>query len=150
MKKFKILIILGFLFLFSVNHSEAQFYNTGVGARIGSYTGIGVKHFLSDQNAIEGMLTFPWNNIFLAHVLYEFQKPFKGTDYFSWYIGGGGHIGGDHGTTIIGLDFIIGVEYTFKEAPFCIGIDWKPEVNFVGDQNWWGDKVALTVKYVFR
>ena len=148
-KKIRILIVILVLATALFSKVSAQYYNTGFGGRIGSYTGVTGKFFLNEVNAIEGMVSFPWNNIVLAHVLYEFQKPIRDIEYLSWYIGGGGHVGGNNGATILGLDFIIGTEYTFKELPFCIGLDWKPEINIVGDQNFWGDKVALTLKYVF-
>src|SRR5450759_676759 len=62
--------------------------------------------------------------------------------HLNWYYGGGAHIGfyngnyvywGNNGTTytIIGIDGILGIEYTFSEIPINIGIDWKPALNLL-------------------
>ena len=78
---------------------------------------------------------------------------------FEYYLGVGGHIGifddyewdddddDDDASTIVGLDLIIGLEYTFLQAPFTIGLDYKPAFNFIGDNRVWADGLALNLRF---
>ena len=81
-------------------------------------------------------------------------------EHLNWYYGGGAHIGfwngnnvkwGTAGTsyTVIGIDGILGIEYSFSEAPINIGIDWKPAINIIGYTGFWGDGGALSIRYIF-
>ncbi len=54
--------------------AQAQEYKTGLGVRAGLYnTGITIKHFVADRNAIEGILGF-YHRGFIITVLYEIQN----------------------------------------------------------------------------
>lgn len=142
--------------------ASAQSYKTAAGARLGFFNGITVKHFVSPSNAIEGIASFRWQGFALTG-LYEWQKPIKGAPGLDYFLGLGGHVGfwdnkhyhwgdpkrGDGGFTIVGVDFIAGLEYTFREVPFNIGLDWKPAFNLVGDSHWWPDGAALSIRYTF-
>lgn len=138
----------------------SQPYKTGVGVRFGGFSGLTVKHFLSSKNALEGMLTFRWNGTVITG-LYEWQNPIKGAPNLDWEIGLGAHIGFFNegyvyqkhyyeSQTTVGADFIIGLEYTFKDAPFSIGLDWKPAVNFAGYSGWWNDGFGLSIRFNFK
>lgn len=141
---------------------SAQNYTTALGARLGFFNGVTIKHFVSGSNAIEGIASFRWQGFALTG-LYEWQKPIKGARNLDYFLGVGGHVGfWDHkhyywydknrgpGTfTVIGVDFIAGLEYTFAEVPFNMGLDWKPAFNLIGDTHWWGDGIALSIRYTF-
>lgn len=151
--RFYVIVLLSFI---ATSTTFSQNYATGIGARVGFYNGLTVKHFVNDLNAAEGLLTFHSHGLHITG-LYEWQKPVIGVENFDWLIGGGGHIGFENrdywsrdvynSYIVIGVDFIIGVEYTFKEAPFTIGIDWKPAINLVGYNHWWGGGIGLTFRY---
>ena len=141
--------------------SDAQNYTTSAGARLGYFNGVSVKHFVSGSNALEGIASFRWGG-FVVTGLYEWQKPIKGARNLDYFLGLGGHIGVWHSDryywydskrdgnfAILGIDFIAGLEYTFTEVPFNVGIDWKPAFNLVGDHHWWGDGMALSIRYTF-
>ncbi|NLN95371.1 MAG: hypothetical protein GX128_04285 [Bacteroidales bacterium] len=156
MKKALIVIIILFSTIYSTN---AQDYNTGIGLRGGWFNGITAKHFIAEQTAIEGTVALRWSGISITG-LYEIQKPINITDGLSWFYGGGAHIGfweGSHikweenrdSYTVIGIDGIIGIEYTFQEIPLNLGIDWKPAYNLIGHSSFWGDGGAISVRYVF-
>lgn len=158
MKIKSILIIITLAFTIQ-HYASGQNYNTGIGVRLGSFTGITAKHFMSPVNALEGLLSFRWDG-FIITGLYEWQKPIPSVEGLDWEIGGGAHIGfwngnsyywrpDNGGTTsaVFGLDFILGMEYTFRQAPFTVGLDWKPAFNLIGDYHWWGDGVALSVRF---
>jgi len=156
-KLFLIILTVG---LFSIA-SQAQNYRTGLGARLGPFNGITLKHFVSESNALEGIANFRWGG-FAITGLYEWQKPISGAAGLDYFLGFGAHVGsyGDHvywhdqypdrtHFTVFGVDFIAGLEYTFAEVPFNIGLDWKPAYNF-GGYHWWGDGLALSLRYTFK
>lgn len=150
------------LFISMAAIGQAQNYSTGAGLRLGAFTGITVKHFVSGTNALEGIASFRWGGFSLTG-LYEWQKPINGARNFDYFLGLGGHIGvwnNNHyywhdvdrrngSFAIIGIDFIAGLEYTFTEVPFNVGIDWKPAFNLIGDSHWWGDGAAISLRYTF-
>jgi hypothetical protein len=152
-----------FLFAFMATafslSSMAQNYSTAAGLRLGYFNGITVKHFISGTNALEGIASFRWGGFALTG-LYEWQKPVRGAQNLDYFLGLGGHIGfWDNNKyywyddkrkgsfTIIGIDFIAGLEYTFPAVPFNVGLDWKPAFNLIGDTHWWGDGLAFSIRY---
>lgn len=146
----------------TLSFTSAQNYSTAIGARVGYFNGVTIKHFVNNSNAIEGIASFRWKGFALTG-LYEWQKPIKGAKGLDYFLGLGGHVGfWDHkyyyrdwdddrygNFTVVGVDFIAGLEYTFAEVPFNVGLDWKPAFNLVGDNRWWGDGVALSIRYAF-
>lgn len=155
----KMLIGVAFVLLMATS-LNAQNYKTGLGGRLGFFNGFTVKHFMKNDKALDGLLSFRWNG-FVITGLYEHQRPLKGVENLDWFIGIGGHVGfwdrGDYywhhyddNHTIIGLDLIGGLEYTFDEVPINIGLDWKPAFNFVGDDHVWFDGLALSIRYAIK
>jgi hypothetical protein len=147
--------------LVSVVGANAQDYNTGIGLRGGLYNGLTVKHFLSSNKAVEGLFTSRWGG-FMVTGLLEFHNPIKEVNRLHWYYGVGAHIGfwnsyNNHPVfpnrtetyMLIGVDFILGMEYNFEELPFNISLDWKPAYSFVGYSRFWGDGGALSIRYIF-
>jgi hypothetical protein len=137
---------------------NAQDYKTGIGIRAGTSSGLTIKHFTGSNAAFEGLLTTRWDG-FSVTGLYEIHNQAFDVKRLSWYYGGGAHIGfyngdnvywGAHGTSymILGIDGIIGIEYTFSEIPINIGIDWKPALNLIGYYGLWSEG-AFSVRYVF-
>jgi len=161
MKKYCLVI----LFVFALSGLiKAQNYETGIGLRGGFASGITVKHFLTEKTAVEGIFSTRWGG-FMITGLYEIEAPTFETEGLSWYYGGGAHIGfwnsnnsgnswweDDHSGnyTVLGIDGIIGLSYTFSEAPINISLDWKPMINFVGYSGVWGDMAAISVRYTIK
>ena len=156
MKKLFLILIIGCLWGLK---SNAQDYTTGIGLRGGWGTGLTVKHFISNDKAVEGILDSRWHGLSVTG-LYEIHNQAFDTDRLNWYYGFGGHLGFwdgkyyrnyDDGTnyTVIGIDGIIGLEYNFKEIPFNIGIDWKPVLNLTGSSGFYGDGGAISIRYIF-
>jgi hypothetical protein len=158
MKKFIIscLTVLCFLSI-----GKAQDYNTGIGIRGGFESGLTVKYFTAEKTAFEFLIASRWKG-FEATGLYEIHNRAFDTDRLKWYFGLGGHLGiwnGDNtykewGTqgksyTVIGVDGILGMEYSFTELPINISIDWKPSANLIGYQGFWADGGAISVRYIF-
>jgi len=157
MKKiFLITLVISFL---SILNLSAQSYNTGIGLRGGLAQGVTIKHFFGKtNNAIEGILAFRWDGPFITGLYEIHDDPFK-VDGLQWFYGFGAHIGfwdGDNvpwedeakSITAIGVDGILGLEYTFEEIPINITLDWKPAINLAGG-GYWADGFALSVRFVF-
>ena len=70
----------------------AQDYTTGIGIRGGYFNGLTVKHFVSDQAALEGIFTSRWRG-FQVTGLYEIHNQAFNTPRLNWYYGFGAHIG---------------------------------------------------------
>lgn len=144
------------VFIFSV---KAQDYKTSIGVRGGFSNGLTVKHFTGSSAAIEVILSSRWRG-FKATALFEKHGRAISSSKLNYYYGLGGHIGvweskytpwGRRGTsyTVIGVDGILGLEYTFDEIPFNISLDWKPELNLFGYNSFWADEAALSVRFIF-
>lgn len=156
MRKFAIVFI-GLFFAAAV--AGAQDYNTGIGFRGGITNGLTVKHFISSNTAIEGLLSTRWQG-FIVTGLYEIHAPAFDVPRLNWYYGVGGHIGFwsdvpdhpwfDRGSyTVVGLDGIIGMEYNIEPIPFNLSLDWKPAFNIIGYTGFRGEEFALSVRYIF-
>ena len=161
MKKY---ILISLVFIALSFALQAQDYNTAVGLRGGTSQGLSIKHFLSYETAIEGIVSTRWRGLMIVG-LYEIEQPAFNVFGLNWFYGGGAHIGfwndtfynipwadNDHNGNyvVLGVDGIIGIEYTFIDFPLNISADWKPQMNFFGYTGLWGDAVAITIRYVFR
>ncbi|NNC84913.1 MAG: hypothetical protein HKN75_02460, partial [Bacteroidia bacterium] len=151
--------------LFCAGFLQAQDYSTGIGFRTGVAHGLTVKHFIDEKAAIEAMLSTRWKGITITG-LYETHAPVWDTPRLNWYIGGGGHVAfydyeyderehmkknpcvddyDDH--ALIGIDGIVGIEYTFKQLPLNFGFDWKPTFDLVECNDFRADEVSLFVRF---
>lgn len=139
--------------------AQAQDYNTGIGLRGGFDNGITIKHFISSSRAIEGIISGRGRGFELTG-LYEIHGRAFNTDRLNWFYGFGGHLGfwngkgpywGASGESypMIGIDGILGLEYSFREVPINLTLDWKPSLNFYRYPGFWGDGGALSIRYIF-
>jgi hypothetical protein len=48
----------------------------------------------------------------------------------------------------MGIDGILGIEYTFDDAPINLGLDLKPSLNLFGYTGLWAE-FGLSARYVF-
>ena len=137
---------------------NAQDYRTSLGLRAGFPYGVTIKHFLNQKNAVEGVLASSWGG-FVATVLYENEHWTGRYPGLNWFWGFGAHIGfWDESSryindpnvgSVIGADFILGLEYTFDEIPLNLSLDIMPSVNLIGVTNYNGIGGGLSVRYVF-
>jgi hypothetical protein len=155
-------LILAFSILISaVIMANAQDYNTGIGVRGGLSNGLTVKHFISNNTAIEGIVASRWNGFNITG-LYEIHANAFNTPRLNWYYGFGGHIGfwdggyrnhpwfnDTNNHSVIGIDGILGLEYNIDVIPFNISLDWKPGFNLIGYTGFWGDELAFSVRFIF-
>jgi hypothetical protein len=148
--------------LITIVSAHAQ-YKLGIGARLNYGYGLSVKYKMTSAKAFEGILYTRWHGVNITG-LYEIHKPAFQTPNWNWYYGIGGHIGfwGDgkrygnpwfennNSTTILGADGILGLEYTFKEIPLNLSLDWKPALNLIGYRGLWLDDVAVTARFAIK
>jgi len=132
--------------------SSSQSYTTALGVKF--YPGaITLKHFVSDKNALEGIAYF-WNKGFRITGLYEIHGDINGAPGLKWYIGPGAHLGVYNskygGSSSVGIDGVLGLDYKFRDAPINLSLDWQPSFEF-GDKygngfsgNWGGFAVRYT------
>lgn len=138
--------------------SNAQDYKTGVGLRFGYGAGFTVKHFINDRSAIEGLLFTKWHGFDITG-LYEIHGQAFDVEKLKWYYGFGAHLGfydgdyarwGEPGSTynVLGIDGILGIEYSFSEVPINLGLDLKPALNLIGYTGLWTD-FGFSARYIF-
>jgi len=166
MKTRKTIFLAGLITVFTVLNASAQkrssvkysqSYTTALGIKF--YPGaISLKHFVSDKNALEGLLYF-WDGGFRITGLYEIHGNINGAPGLKWYIGPGAHIGvydnkyykyGEGHGGAFGIDGVLGLDYKFRDAPINLSLDWQPSFEF-GDKyengfsgNWGGFAVRYT------
>lgn len=158
----RLVSVLGFLLLLGTGHVSAQQYNTGLGLRLSPFWGVTVKHFISNTDAVEGILHSRWNAFKLTGLWERHAQAFDEPGLYFYY-GGGAHIGAatgryyndrfyDTGRMVLGLDGIIGLEYTLQDPSIPIGasLDWKPAFEFSPFAGFWGGEIAISVRYLFK
>lgn len=140
------------ILLFAGKSSFAQLSSQhAIGARFGSATGINYRYTLSEDRAIEGIMSIQSNsrsNRFRVVGLYEFHKPLAAD--FSWYYGFGGSVGSytykaytdadgrrfdKKSEVAMSIDGIVGVEYNIPTTPLAISLDVKPYLDFIQESS---------------
>ena len=163
-----LLIKAGVVAIFMVGFATAPVlsqrdYETGIGLRAGVSYGLTVKHFMRDDRAWEGILTTRWQG-FLLTGLYELHQDAFHTANFNFFYGPGIHFGewsgniphhhqwfdDENNHIAIGIDGIIGLEYTFDEIPFSISLDWKPSLNLAEHAAFLADEAGFSIRYVIK
>jgi len=139
--------------------SYGQDYRTSLGLRAGLPYGLTVKYFLNKHNALEGVLAARWQGVIVTG-LYENEHQTGKYPGLNWFWGLGGHIGfwgadenpnlePTYSGSVIGVDAILGIEYTFDEIPLNLSLDILPSVNLIGHTGWGGINGAISIRYVF-
>ena len=166
--KYKIVL----LFLIISGTSLAQETYQSIGIRIGGGGGITYKYVEDYRSGFEGILSYRDGGIQLTG-LYEMYRPIK-TDRinnFYFFSGFGAHAGyirtyeqfcvqengscymysSQRTNAIVGLDGVVGFEYRFHSIPMGISLDYKPYVEFFGQDFLRIDLWAFdfSVKYAF-
>jgi hypothetical protein len=153
----KQLLFAAILFVVLTTTANAQDYRTSLGFRAGVPYGITLKHFLSETNAFEAILASRWSGFEITG-LYENEHWTGEYPGFNWFWGFGAHIGfwnntpyynAVNGGAVIGVDGILGLEYTFDEIPLNLSIDLLPSINLIGSSSWNGINGAISFRYVF-
>jgi hypothetical protein len=129
-----------------------SFYKNAVGVRLGNNvptvkSGITYKHFLANNNAIEGILSFGDGTSICA--LYEIHKPINAVENLQWFIGAGGYVGFNNSSSNLGAAGIVGLDYKFANVPLNISLDWKPELNIISKVGFEASGVGFSARFTF-
>jgi hypothetical protein len=155
----KKLLIVSALIIFFGLKVNAQEYKTSLGLRAGLPYGVTIKHFFGKSNAVEGILASRWQG-FVVTALLENEHWTGNYPGLNWFWGLGAHVGfwdagnnpnlsKQYSGSVIGVDGILGLEYTFDEIPLNLSLDLLPTVNLIGSTGWGGINGALSIRYVF-
>ena len=82
----------------------------------------------------------------------------------NFYYGVGAHVGvwngrkrngnpwfkEDRSYTVIGIDAMVAIEYTFSKIPFNVSLDYKPGFNIIGHIGFWRDEFGLSLRYTIK
>lgn len=140
MKKY---IIFSFLMiLIGLSGLQAQRYTTAIGVRAGYGMGFSYKSYVKPKVAFEGILAVRWRGVGLTGLVQRHHNLL--IPGVQWYYGGGIHAGywndvdtqrplfSGNSSVILGLDGVIGIEYTFDAIPVNVSLDWIPMINILG------------------
>ncbi len=138
--------------------AQAQSYKSAIGLRGGEPSGINFKTFLGSGTAIDLVAgTGYFGHNLNVSAFYEWQKPTDWAPGIDWFIGPGAHIGiwtGDYSddynsNLIVGLDGIIGLEYTFDDIPLNLSVGIGPAFHLMGGpNNWYYWNGGIAIRYV--
>lgn len=151
-------LVLGLIICVSLS---AQDYRTSAGLKVGMSNGVSVKHFLSSDMAVEGIIAKNLYKGIGLSALVEKHKGFLDVRGVNWYYGGGGHFYRFEGNNtypfikdnknagiVIGIDAVFGFEHGFKTLPFTIAVDFRPGYNIAGKGIIYNE-FGFSARYIF-
>jgi hypothetical protein len=140
------LILLSFLLISSRSNAQSSGdYKTAVGLKFGGYeNGLSLKYFTTSDIALEGILGFRSHGVVITG-LYEIHQEAFGVHELKFYYGAGAHIGSEGSGVyrtfgggnqtyndthiLLGVDGVLGLEYSIPQAPIAISLDLNPRVE---------------------
>lgn len=127
--------------------AAAQKYITAAGVRLGGGNyGITVQQLVASRVTIEGIAGLGTRE-YSGTVLGEYHFGILGPS-LNYYFGAGGHLGHNKDTgSFSGLDGIVGVEYKVAFLPIALSFDFKPSLEFGGD-DYARFPTAFSIRYV--
>lgn len=164
MKKLLLAALLFGTFLFTAKISKAQNYQWAAGLKFGGFeNGISGKYFAGKDVSLEGILGFRSGGVVITG-LYEINQIAFNVPELNFYYGAGAHIGsvgnayrrfGSSGPDfpnnqlLLGVDGVIGLEYTIPKSPIAVSLDLNPRIELAA-----GPFVDLApglgIKYFFK
>ena len=152
-KTFMLLFAVTLITTVKVNaQSKGSSYTTALGVKFLDGAGITLKHFVSDNAALEGVGFF-WNQGTRITGLYELHYDINGAPGLKWYIGPGAHIGfyntKNGNGSFAGIDGVLGLDYKINNAPLNLSVDWQPSFEFGTGRGFTGSWGGLGVRYTF-
>ena len=128
----------------------AQFYHDAAGIRVGTSIAGSYKWFFKGEQAIEAIGGFRIGQGVTIAGLYQYHMDIGFNTQFDWYFGGGAVIGlynvGHPMRFSGGLLGNVGIEYTFRQAPINVSIDYQPVLGYAPSYY----ETAFTARYVIR
>lgn len=144
--RFQLALLMGLL-LALARPAAAQKYDTALGVRLGggSY-GLTLQQRLASRLTLEGIAGLGQRE-YSGTVLAEYHFGILGPS-LNYYFGAGGHLGHNKDTgNFSGLDALVGVEYKVAFLPIALSFDFKPTLEFAGD-DYARFPTAFSIRYV--
>ena len=161
----KSLVIFFICFLLNGIQVNAQRYGTALGLRLGNSdinrtVGLSLQQRVMEKVTLEGILQTDFSRNTTLSVLAEKHHPII-SKRFNYYYGGGLSFGKEesfvknpstkeiihtYGNATAGVDFIAGIEMTLANA--VISLDYKPNINLVGREEFYRGQVGLSARTV--
>ena len=161
----KSLVIFFICFLLNGIQVNAQRYGTALGLRLGNSdinrtVGLSLQQRVMERVTIEGILQTDFSRNSTLSVLAQKHHPII-SKRFNYYYGAGLSFGNEesfvknpstkeiihtYGNATTGVDLIAGIEMTLANA--VISLDYKPNINFVGREEFYRGQVGLSVRTV--
>lgn len=155
--------------------SEAQNYNSAIGARLGYPLSLSYKKFIGESSAFELLAgthgrryTYSFGDYgwrwFMVGGAYQKHQPLNldadGLENLQWYWGGGAtayfwtfddYYADRYASTSFGIQGYIGLDYAFDEIPLNITLDWVPTIFLNGFGSGFGAGYgSVGVRYVLN
>jgi hypothetical protein len=130
----------------------AQDYKNAVGLRFagdGYAGGLGInyKHFLGEgSSAID--LTLRAERAAAFSALYQIHTQIKSEQSLQWHYGVGGFLTFPKNGVGVGAMGNLGIEFTFKDVPLNLGLDWRPELLLAPTLDAEFSNIGLSVRFV--
>lgn len=155
----KKLLVLFFAIVLTVSAIKAQTtnssdYKTALGVKFYP-TAVTIKHFISGKSALEGLAYF-YNEGSRITGLYEIHNDISYAGGLKYYYGPGAHFSFYNnkygGSTALGVDGVLGLDYKIKSAPINLSFDWQPYIEFGSGYNngFSGDSFGLAIRYTLN
>jgi hypothetical protein len=130
-------------------------YDWGVGVKYRP-AAVSIKKYTSQGDAME-MLLSKYDEGYRATLLLELSPNVDPKKTIRYVLGPGLHVGyrekkyvarNDH-NPVLGVDFILGVEWKLPKIPFSIQVDYQPSFDIVGYNNAYKDWGGATIRYTW-
>ncbi|NML67072.1 hypothetical protein HHL22_17845 [Hymenobacter sp. RP-2-7] len=143
--RFQLALLGGLLAL--ARPAAAQKYDTALGVRLGGGNyGLTLQQRLASRLTLEGIAGLGQRE-YSGTVLAEYHFGILGPS-LNYYFGAGGHLGHNKDTGgYSGLDALVGVEYKVAFLPIALSFDFKPSLEFSGD-DYARFPTAFSIRYV--
>ncbi len=156
------IVLFSFAFLMIAFSVQSQPYQLAGGFRLGYPASLSIKYLPSANRQLEGILGFrsfgnySWTMAGATYAKYAGIKSVKG---LNWFAGGGasvyiwswkGSITG-YSSSTFGVMAHAGLDYTFKDLPLNLSLDWMPVFFLNGyESGFGGDYFGLSARYIFN
>lgn len=158
MKKLFCVAVLSCVLFFYSSKARAQDYENAVGVRLGDENGLTFKKFISNNEALDFILSFVSNNREKSSKLtglYEIHQQLPDTTPgLGWYYGFGGGLGSVKRKDLdreflLAIDGVIGLDYKFANDPINISLDYKPTFEIAPNSDLDPLHIGLSVRFTF-
>ncbi len=149
---------------YAQNETPAYGAANDIGLRLGGYSGITYRHFWEKNNGMElSLLGWIPSGGSILSAMWEYRIPLP--NRFSLYAGAGLFAGnayahdvyyyqygdrvyyGTAGQPFVGLEGVLGAEYSIPTTPLSIGLDLRPRMfDFIYPYSW---DAGLNIRYHF-